>query len=418
MSTKKRKPANRSENSETRRAKVSPKSKEARQEASSRALEHLQALDKQWHERKARFEAFVDANRSLPSIKRAEEWLKFVLSDPDTFGDQEAAIYLASRGQECGAAVQMINHDWTHHEQRVIKECSEGIAISTLGGKTTHVGRMTLAEARTIEDRSPYQLRNFWGGHRTQEQTIDATMLRTVEWCGIGGFEPWWKRLARQTTADFIEGGLDPGPLIYWLFAMSRSRLASKIMSRALNLALDNLELVRTGSYPWTQLGPTSRRPGKANDFVYEQFEDIAHASALLFATYLLRPTNERNHDLLNAAAGLLQKHQRTDGSWPYWSHDKASSIEATAMAVHALALHRPVGWERNVRRAARWLSTLERVRSSTTTTTITGLLAPSSTSCCSPCTTNTQTCWLCGFRPTMPTRNGVATLNGLRLWR
>jgi hypothetical protein len=120
---------------------------------------------------------------------------------------------------------------------------------------------MSFAEARKIEERSEFQLPDFWG-HRGHERTIDATMLRTVEWCGIGGFEPWWRRLARQTATDFIDGGVEPTSLAYWLFAMSRSQLAIKIMPRALKLALDSVELVRTGSHPWTHWAPNARRGG------------------------------------------------------------------------------------------------------------------------------------------------------------
>jgi hypothetical protein len=215
---------------------------------------------------------------------------------------------------------------------------------------------MSFAEARKIEERSEFQLPNFWG-HHGHEQTIDATMLRTVDWCGVGGFDPWWRRLARRTTGDFIDGGVEPGSLVYWLFAMSRTQLAIKIMPRALKLALDNIELVRTGLHPWTHWEPNAHRRRGTNEYVYEEFEDMAHASAIVFANYSLRPSNERPEELLDAAAGLLQKYQQKNGSWPYFSHDKESSVEATAMAIHALALHRPVGWERNVGRATAMLA-------------------------------------------------------------
>jgi hypothetical protein len=333
-------------------------------EISSRGLEYFQHLANLEPEAKARFEAFLSTNRNLPCIERAEEWLKFVVSQgPDNFGDQEAAIYLTSRGKDCETAIQKINAYWMDHEQGVIKKCAEGSWTSTVKldgtkrhvGRKRHVGGMCFAEARKIEERSEFQLPNFWAGHRGQDQTIDATMLRTVEWCGMGGFEPWWRRLARRTVSDFIDGGVEPGSLVYWLFAMSRSQLASKIMPRALKLALDNIELVRTGSHPWTHRDPNAGRQG-GKEHVYEEFEDIAHASAVVFANYSLRPSNERSEELLHAAAGLLQKQQSHDGSWPYFSHDKESSIEATAMAIHALALHGPDGWERNAVRAAAML--------------------------------------------------------------
>lgn len=331
-------------------------------EARSEALEYFRDLDRLERERRQRFKDFVDTNRNLTSLERSERWLRWILSEePIEFGDQEAVVYLASRGKECSADIQRINEKWLYHEQHRIKECSEGSLSSTvkLDGRTRsienvrRVGGMSLAKARRVEERSEFELRNFWGGTRYQEQTIDATMLRTVEWCGIGGFEAWWRRLARRTSGDFIEGGIDPGSVVYWLFGMSRSELAIKLMPGALKLALDNIELVRTGSHPWTQWNPDARRPGRPNEYIYEEFEDIAHASAVLFANYRLRASSERNEELLNAAAGVVQKYQRKDGSWPYFSNDRESSIEATAMAIHALAMHKPVGWERNARGAA-----------------------------------------------------------------
>jgi len=358
-------PKSPSEAAAKKQAEGPPKSERALAEVSSGVLERFQGLDNLEREAKARFQAFAYANRNLPSIERAEEWLKFVVTeDRDNFGDQEAAIYLTSRGKDCETAIRKINDFWVYHEQCVIKRCSEGSSTSTITldgrkrrvGPKRHVGGMSLAEARKVENRSEFQLPDFWGWNRCQEQTIDATMLRTVDWCGLGGFEPWWRRLARRTVSDFIDGGVESGSLVYWLFAMSRSQLAIKMMPKALKLALDNIELVRTGSHPWTHRDPNARRPG-TNGYVYEEFEDLAHASALVFANYTLRPFTERSEELLNSAAGLLQKHQRDDGSWPYSSHDKESSIEATAMAIHALALHRPVGWERNTGMAAVMLS-------------------------------------------------------------
>jgi hypothetical protein len=225
-----RRPVKRSSKSATKeQAEVCSKPEKALPGISSRAPRYFQHLDNLEREARTRFEAFVYANRNLPSIERAEEWLKFVLSeDPDNCGDQEAAICLTSRGKDCGTAIQKINDYWMHRQQRLIEKCVEGSWISTvtLDGRNRHVGRrkhvggMSFAEARKIGERSEYQLPDFWGGNRGQEQTIDATMLRTVEWCGIGGFEPWWRRLSRRTSSDFIDGGVEPGSLVYWLFAM------------------------------------------------------------------------------------------------------------------------------------------------------------------------------------------------------
>jgi hypothetical protein len=282
--------------------------------------------------------------------------LRFVAADPEGYGDQEALVYLTERGEDCSLMIQKLNEDWRSDEERAIEDCARGHGISHPGGKVSYLCGMSRSAAREIERVSPYDLRDFWYAGREQEQTISATMLRTVKSCALNGFEKWWKRLSRETTTAFIEGGLDYGPLKYWLFAMCRSELAIRLMPKALYLALDNIELVRRGAHPWTDVVPVSAVRGKPNKYKYGDIDNFDHAATLVFANYRLRDGSGRNKELLDEATGLLQKHQRPDGSWPFWSGREKSSIATTATVICALVYHKPNGWQRNVQAAVKWL--------------------------------------------------------------
>lgn len=316
----------------------------------------LQLMYQRELEQRDKFRAFVRQNRRLPCVERAEAWLRFVASEPENYGDQEAVVYLVSRGQDCVSFIQQTKERWLEDERGEIEACCRGVGVSEMGRKTKYLGGMSRAEAKRITERSVYELRNFWRPYRAQELTIDATMLRTVQWCGIGGFESWWKRLARETISDFTESGLDKGVAVYWLFAMCRSDLAIKLMSKAMRLALDNVEMARGSAQPWDNSAPVALKPKTHNQYIYKELEDLTLAATLLFANHIIRNTSERDSELLNAAAGLLQKYQKKDGSWPYWSIDKNGSIEATAMAIHALVYHQPPGWRTNLAAACTWI--------------------------------------------------------------
>jgi hypothetical protein len=321
-----------------------------------KAVEALTAIDEEYRRRRSKLQAFVRANKHLPCVERAEAWLRFVAADPEGYGDQEALVYLTERGEDCSPMIQKLNEDWRADEERAIEDCARGHGVSYLGRKVSYLGGMSLSAAREIEHVSPYDLRDFWYGHRQQEQTITATMLRTVESCALNGFEKWWKRLARETTTTFIEGGLDHGPLKFWLFAMCRSELAISLMPKALHLALDNIELVRRGTHPWMDTVPISAVRGKPHEYKYGDIDNFDHAATLVFANYRLRDGSARNKDLLDEATGLLQKHQRPEGSWPFWSGREKSSIQTTATAIYALVYHKPNGWQRHVQAAVKWL--------------------------------------------------------------
>jgi hypothetical protein len=320
------------------------------------AVEVFERIEEESRRRRSEFDRFVKEHRRLPSVQRAEAWLRFVAGDPEGYGDQEALVYLTNRGEDCSTLIRRVSERWQRAEDVAIRECATGQGVSFPGKRVTYLGGRSLTAAQEVEHVSPYNLRDFWHAHREQEQTIQATMLRTVETCGVGGFEKWWRRMARETTTAFVEGGLDRGPLVYWLFAMCRSELAIKLMPKAMHLALENIEIVRRGLHPWTEAIPVARVPRKTYDYKYADIDDLNHASTLVFANHRLRDVSTMNRSLLDEATGLLQRCQRADGSWPLWLNREKGAVESTATAIHALAYHQPSGWQRHAKLAAQWL--------------------------------------------------------------
>jgi len=85
------------------------------------------------------------------------------------------------------------------------------------------------------------------------------------------------------------------------------------------------------------------------------QADSVSIAAAIVFGFHRV-PNAGVDASLAAAAQEFLQGARLASGGWPYWSGEKDAAIEPTAMAIHALALARPTGWERDVKAAARWL--------------------------------------------------------------
>ena len=315
----------------------------------------LAKLEDAYRKVHAAYQKFVESIQSLGPRAKAEEWMSFTADNIDTYGDQEALVYLRSRGHECEERIDELVSDWKRAARERIEECANGISVEILEtGETKRTGGMPLAKASDVRSVSPYILHNFWGGRDEQEISIDATMLRTVEWCDVGGFDEWWERLARSTTQDMIQGGIDPVPGSFWLFNMCRSNYAVKLMGRALERALEAIELpLHDEVYPWRILRQWS--PKGERDWVLA--DHLPYASTIVFANSRLR-SEQCNETLVQQAAQAILNAQDEAGAWRCWADLRLPSVEPTAMCVHALALARPRGWERVASKAASWLWT------------------------------------------------------------
>jgi hypothetical protein len=317
------------------------------------ALEALRAADTDYRDRRSKYEQFLVVNRDRPSLDRAVAWLQFVAADIENYGDYEALIYLASQGLDVTRLIETVVDQWKNDEEAAIAASVRDSSIyDAAKSKTTYTNGMLPSEAPDIEHASEYLLREFWYGHRSQLSSLDATMLRTVEWCRIGGFERWWRRLARLTNENVIRGGIEAAGAMSYLFNMVRSNLALEIMPGAMSRMLEAVELRQDGEPPWISTQPF---PGRKGTSEYRRIEDIGYAGALVFAAFRIRGKQARTA-LVEEACGLLQRTQYANGAWPMWLQKSSTAIEETAIATHALAIMKPLGWERQTRKATAWL--------------------------------------------------------------
>jgi hypothetical protein len=172
-------------------------------------------------------------------------------------------------------------------------------------------------------------------------------MLRTVEWCGIAGFEQWWRRLAQSSKEMQLQGGMaESAHTAYWLFNMVRADYAIQLMPGVLDGYLESIGFVGLNKrQPWVF---DSSRGSVCLD------QHLAYASAFVFAHHRLRSDNVHS-ELVHQAIETICRHQE-NGAWRTSTDDPDVSIESTAMALHALAVAQAPGWPRMATRARDWL--------------------------------------------------------------
>lgn len=81
----------------------------------------------------------------------------------------------------------------------------------------------------------------------------------------------------------------------------------------------------------------------------------IPTASIIAFAWQRINPTNI-NKDILDQALQLLFQAQLFSGAWPLTSLDEKGSILSTCLAMTALSVTKPEGYQRYVGKAKEWL--------------------------------------------------------------
>ena len=181
---------------------------------------------------------YVQSLRGLDPRGKAEAYLVHIAKNLESFGDQEAVVYLASRGRPCTAYCRKISRYWKDSAEKAIAACARKVPVVTFGkrrSRTRYQGGMSVRKARKIEERTRFELRDFWGFSDQQEFSMDATMLRTVEWCAIAGFDAWWERMARHERESILHGGVAAPAALYRLFNLCRSDFAVNLMGGILN---------------------------------------------------------------------------------------------------------------------------------------------------------------------------------------
>jgi hypothetical protein len=273
-----------------------------------------------------------DSISGVDPLAKAERWLAIVADHVEGVWDQEALVYLMSRGRDCHDQVTALVDSWKAAEQARLGEYHQRVGNERVaGGTATNIAGTSIS------------LRAFWGGAPPEDHSFEATMLRTVDWCEIAGFEQWWQRLARERKEKLLQGGIEePTGAAYWLFHMVRSDYAIALMPRVLNGYLESISLAV----------PNERQP-----WVFENGQDqhMAYGSAIVFAHHRLNSADS-DPELIDQAVEMICRQQDPNGAWRTLSSDAEVSIESTAMALHALALARPPGWQRMAIRSCDWL--------------------------------------------------------------
>lgn len=317
----------------------------------------LEEMDRQERERRTRFLAFVEEVKDRPHLERAERWLHYVARHRGGWGDEEALTYLRSRGLPMEEEIEALTIEWRAAEREAIRACAQGWASYFDGEKreSRTIGGMSLSEASRIRELPTYQLRDFWVGYDHQEMFIDSVMLRAAQWCDIGGFEPWWDRMADEFMETALTAGIEPIPASYHLFYLARADLAHKAVPHGMLRVLEGLEVPRDRGEDgiWRQFWFHSEPEEWSRQFVshYGVAGNLAVAEALI---------RRKPSDVADAACQELLRGQNADGWWPTWQPRAKASVVTTATALHALSLNQPHGWIRSAEKGAQWLLSVQ----------------------------------------------------------
>jgi hypothetical protein len=312
-----------------------------------KARKYFSELEEEQAKRHKERAEFIESIQGLEPISKAGAWLGYVANDIRDYGDQEALIYLASKGNDYATVVQKLLNKWRDSEKRSIDmhfSSSRTVIDSKTGKSRTKKSKISPELYKLLKDTQP----DFWYGRDYQEHSIDSTMLRTVEWCNIGGFEEYWERNAVNQYTSIVSNGVDPIPASYYLFSMCRSEYGVKLNNKSLRFMLDAIEIPdEIGKVPWL------RRLWRIDP--PRLVEHFAYAASLVFADGIIR-RSDSNEILVERALNSLLKNQERNGAWKCWATNDFVSIETTSMAIHALALRKPRGWEHAALKAKEWL--------------------------------------------------------------
>lgn len=292
-------------------------------------------------------DSFTNSLLKYPQgIKKAELWLYPIALDAGANADMEAAIYFASRSKLLLDA-QEIKTEW----HRVICiDIERGRPVGNLPDAVNYRAKsrtISLTEASEILKFNGDLIR-FFGFRDEEEDFIDATFFRAVEWFGVKGFEPWLESFARNVSVA-SQDVINHIPSAWFLFFWCRSDLAIKktnkfgLESYLYGLINGQLE----SDKPWKTTWP--------NQNTYDIVDYIPIASIILFVWYRIKPTN-LDPSILERATHLLFQTQLNSGGWPIKSNDSEASIISTCFAIHALSISKPDGWKSLVKKAKEWL--------------------------------------------------------------
>ena len=210
---------------------------------------------------------------------------------------------------------------------------------------------LSLSEITDLFTESNY-FPNFLSARDEEEDFITATFFRAVEWLQLEEFSPWVNAYALEVSTLY-QGGVDPIYSLYPLFYFCRSDLLLRKTSKfGLEALLYGICIGKVDtSKPWKRYWEDPDKTQKKVTFV----DYIPTASIIAFAWQRINPTNI-NKDVLDQALLLLFQTQLISGAWPLISQDTKGDILSTCLAMTALAVLKPVGYQRYIEKAKEWL--------------------------------------------------------------
>ncbi len=308
----------------------------------------------------------------LPPIEKAEAWLRQVMIKgksifhPDDwisqftvneFADQEALIYFISRGGDFSNNIKDMAARLKEHKKK-----SEAFYkfLATWSDKELNFLGLQKKKSRPRKidkDASYYEFmqRKSFSLANDDESYQVASMIRTIAWCEIGGYDEFWKEIANRLNEDVNRGGeIEHELASQTLFHICRSDFAIELMGDNLVKLLDIIEMPDFQlTIPWHRWNrdDLSRSAGIEGNSIY------AYAASIAFASKRL-PHHKPNQELVNQALKWLLENQEENGAWKISTILDEPSIMGTCIVVHALAINKPTGWKLAVSQACDWLLT------------------------------------------------------------
>jgi len=292
-------------------------------------------------------QSLVRIHKHPASVHKAECWLKPIARDAGADADVEAVVYFSSRGQNDLVDVDALKDSW---HAAICQDIEYGRPVGKVPETVLDRARcqtISLAEAAEVLQFNDI-LPRFFRFRDEEEDFIDAAMFRAVEWLGITGFDAWLKSCAAELSVG-PQGGIEHPSAGWYLFFWCRSDLALRMAERqgleAWLWALINGPIER--DRPWRIFWPERENP-RSRDY-------LPLVGIIPFIWHRIKPTNMKE-DVLHRAIKLLYETQMRCGAWPLHADDSKPSLITTCFAIHGLAAHAPVGWEKLAKDAAKWI--------------------------------------------------------------
>jgi|TARA_B110000908_G_scaffold170790_1_gene231393 nucleoside phosphorylase len=287
-------------------------------------------------------------NKETSGVTRAELWLLPDAINSRADSSSEALIYFASRGE-----ILMTSHEIKRRwHNNICFDIQRGSIFRVIPEKIKERAKenlISLSEASEILSKDG-SLPRFFAFRDEEEDFIDASFLRTVEWLNVEGFNPWVDSTINNLNAS-TQYGVEHYKFSWDLFYYVRSNL---FIEKSPKVALESLLWILINGpiekdKPWVTNWHLPSGKG------YEKASYLPIASSIIFVWQRINPQGIDNA-ILDNATSVLYSTQLEDGSWPITSIDVEGSIMSTCFSIHALCLYKPLGWQNSCKKGVEWL--------------------------------------------------------------